>query len=606
MEDRRLVVKDENERRDLAIASAELAERGLELLTQLFSTLAQKPPLVLTLAPGVTMEFVHVPAGRFLMGSTPEQVQRAIHEMGRGSWLEPEQPQHTGELSEYWMGKYPVTNQQYQAFVQAAGRTPPKHWEGGKIPSGKEQHPVVYVSWHDALAFCQWASQAAGQPIRLPTEAEWEKAARGTDGRTFPWGEALPDEKRCNFNDNIKDTTPVGQHSPQGDSPYGCADMAGNVREWCADWFDEGEYARRGQTIVRDPQGPHRGEHRALRGGSYSSYASNARCASRDKSGPNLGYDHHGFRVAVSSHNIPRRQVVEFEPMKAPAQPVRLGPAVLPASNKLVVSLAPGVTITFVRVPAERFLMGTSPEQVQRAVREMGAQEDWLKNEQPQHTVELSEYWIGRYPVTNQQYLAFVQATRKTAPEHWRGEKTPAGKEQHPVVNVSWYDAREFCQWASRATGQEVCLPSEAEWEKAARGTDGRTFPWGEELPDELRGNFSMEVGDTTPVGRYSPQGDSPYGCADMAGNVYEWTSSLFIGYRHQANDGRESLKIADSRMVRGSPFNYSGRFARCASRGLPLSLGFKNGNVGFRVVARPLPLGSEASGLWGNESLYP
>ena len=111
----------------------------------------------------------------------------------------------------------------------------PAHWREGKIPQGKDHHPVVNVSWEDARSFCQWANQVTGQALCLPTEAEWEKAARGTDGQIYPWGNQPPEDKLCNFGMNILDTTSVGSYSPQGDSPYGCADMAGNVWEWCDD-----------------------------------------------------------------------------------------------------------------------------------------------------------------------------------------------------------------------------------------------------------------------------------------------------------------------------------------------------------------------------------
>jgi formylglycine-generating enzyme required for sulfatase activity len=135
------------------------------------------------------------------------------------------------------------------------------------------------------------------------------------------------------------------------------------------------------------------------------------------------------------------------------------------------------------------------------------------------------------------------------------------------VVHVSWDDAMGFCQWASQANGRHVSLPSEAAWEKAARGTDGRIWPWGNQPPDEARCNFDLNVGDTTPVGRYCPQGDSPYGYADMSGNVWQWTNSIFKGYPYDAQDGRESLKIRDHRVLRGGSFAYDQWSARCAYR---------------------------------------
>ncbi len=107
------------------------------------------------------------------------------------------------------------------------------------------------VSWDDAVAFCSWLTQASSRDIRLPTEAQWEKAARGTNGNLYPWGNQPPDDVRCNFNMNVGDTTPIGTYSPDGDSPYGCADMAGNVWEWCADWLDEKAYERRAGEGIR-------------------------------------------------------------------------------------------------------------------------------------------------------------------------------------------------------------------------------------------------------------------------------------------------------------------------------------------------------------------
>lgn len=147
-------------------------------------------------------------------------------------------------------------------------------------------------------------------------------------------------------------------------------------------------------------------------------------------------------------------------------------------------------------IPAGEFLMGP--------------------NKQP---VYLPAYYIDRTPVTNAEYKVFVDATGYSFPPHWRQGKPVPGTEDHPVVQVSWFDAAAYAQWAGKR------LPTAAEWEKAARGTDGRIYPWGDVF-DPTRLNCG-EGGPfkTTPVGQYSPQGDSPYGVVDMAGNVYEWTN---------------------------------------------------------------------------------
>ena len=246
------------------------------------------------------------------------------------------------------------------------------------------------------------------------------------------------------------------------------------------------------------------------------------------------------------------------------------------AAGLEVLQLAPGVSMQFVRVPAGEFLMGSDPKKDNQA----GG------HEQPQHTVYLPEYLIGKYPVTNGQYLAFVQAVRYEKPPYWDGEILK-DKREHPVVYVTWVDALAFCAWLSKVSSRQVGLPSEAEWEKAARGTDGRIYPWGNEAPDAQRCNFNNNVKDTTPVGKYSPQGDSPYLCADMAGNVWEWTRTISddkFNYPYKSDDGREDLRQEDAwRAIRGGAFNLSEVRVRCASHngddqrfGWDLDLGFR------------------------------
>ncbi len=213
-------------------------------------------------------EMVHVPAGEFIMGTTLEEAKQL------GDYAQRETPQRTVELSAYEIGRYPVTNLEYKAFVEATGHSPPSHWEGGQFPDELADHPVVYISWNDATAYCEWLTETTGKPYRLPTEAEWERAARGTDGRRYPWGDEW-DETRANTQEaGPGTTTPVGQYSPAGDSPAGCADMAGNVWEWTNSWFQPypgGSY-----------QDKEYGEkYRVLRGGSWLPNSSLARCARR-------------------------------------------------------------------------------------------------------------------------------------------------------------------------------------------------------------------------------------------------------------------------------------------------------------------------------------
>lgn len=244
---------------------------------------------------------VRIPAGVFQMGSNAEQVKQAIAAGLSKENVEWEQPQHRVELSEYSIGKYLVTNIEYQAFVKDTGRQPPRNWDGVNYPQERGDHPVVNVSWEDAVAYCKWLGQKTGTNYRLPTEAEWEKAARGTDRRIYPWGDVWDKTKLNCAEAGIGDTTPVGQYSPAGgDSPYGASDMAGNVWEWCADWFNENEYKEREDAIVKDPQGPKEGSSRVLRGGSFIDDHWVARCPVRYWYLPDNRYWNVGFRVVAS------------------------------------------------------------------------------------------------------------------------------------------------------------------------------------------------------------------------------------------------------------------------------------------------------------------
>jgi serine/threonine-protein kinase len=238
-------------------------------------------------------QMVRIPAGEFLMGTREEDVE-ALREKygGEQRWWNAQTPQRQVHLPDYEIGKYPVTNFEYQAFVQDMNHKPPRHWEGDQYPEELGDHPVVNVSWHNAVAYCEWLSEKTGHPYRLPTEAEWEKAARGTDGQQFPWGDEWDESRGNTAEGGPGATTPVGQYSPDGDSPYGLADMAGNVWEWCADWFQAYEGNR-------FPDNAYGEEYKVLRGGSWGRGARIARCSSRLNVAPDVFNDDIGFRCVV-------------------------------------------------------------------------------------------------------------------------------------------------------------------------------------------------------------------------------------------------------------------------------------------------------------------
>jgi formylglycine-generating enzyme required for sulfatase activity len=365
--------------------------------------------------------WVLVPAGPFAMGRDAADAYPPD---------EDERPRRLVSLAAFRVSRVPVTNCRF-------------HGEG-------DERPVTYVTRAEAEAFCE------REGVRLPTEEEWEAAARGADDRLWPWGDELPDQSRATFAAGIGSPSEAGLH-PGGASPFGALGMAGNVWEWTS------------------------GD--AVRGGSYLSGPDELRCSYRLPVDPAAKDPYVGFRVV----------------------------AVEPVSD-----------FDWVDVPGGDYPIGREPE----------SEHD---------VVSVDAFELGRTPVTNLQYADFVRDGGAERPPHW-----PAPGD-HPVTFVDWYDAAAFCAWAGGR------LPTEAEWEKAARGTDGRRFPWGDE-EDASRAAIGsgLKWGGTSSVGAH-PSGASPYGLEDMAGNVWEWTST-------ETGDGE--------RILRGGSYASPGLpWARCAMR---------------------------------------
>jgi formylglycine-generating enzyme required for sulfatase activity len=337
----------------------------------------------------------------------------------------------------------------------------------GRVPvTGDDERPLTYVSRHEARAFCEQ------EGVRLPTEIEWEVAARGDDDRLWPWGDELPDATRATFAQPIGGPSPVGLH-PAGASPCGALDMAGNVYEWTS------------------------GE--CVRGGSYLSGPNELRCSARLPMHPAARDPYVGFRV---------------------------------------VAVEPRAGSDWVEVSAGEYPIGRDP---------------WSPR-----IVEVDAFELSLTLITNSQYERFVADTGAAPPPHW-----PAPGD-HPVTFVDWFDAAAFCTWAGGR------LPTEAEWEKAARGTDGRTYPWGDD-EDSTRAAVGggLKCGSPSPVGSHSV-GASPYGLQDMAGNVWEWTSTEYA---------------ADERVLRGGSYASPGFWwVRCATRSHSRPQR-RQAHIGFRVA---------------------
>ena len=220
---------------------------------------------------------VDIPEGWFSMGS----------EQGQDN----ERPVHRVWIDALRLAAHQVTNGEYANFLRATSSLPPPFWNDPHF--NHPQQPVVGPSWHEAQRYCEWLAATCERPYRLPTEAEWERSARGdAEGALFPWGDAPPESLR-NYVERWKTgPEPIGQSEPNA---FGLFDICANVHEWCSDWFDPGYYA---VSPERNPRGPESGHRRASRGGSWRHHVKVSRCAARSSIPPQFQYADYGFRVA--------------------------------------------------------------------------------------------------------------------------------------------------------------------------------------------------------------------------------------------------------------------------------------------------------------------
>lgn len=500
--------------------------------------------------------------------------------------LADERPARVLQLRPFLIDRCEVTNGQYRRFVAANDHShchpdeprgndhTPRYWRTFNPlmkdvaytrdtpfqadTFTRDDAPVVGVDWFDAYAYAAWAGK------RLPTEAEWELAARGADGRRWPWGSEWQ-WGRANTGGARKEdriyAAPVGSYS-NGRSPFGVEDMAGNVAEWCADWYQAGYYA---QAPAHDPPGPASGDLRVARGGSSRNVASSVRCAKRFAHEPDFRQFDLGFRCAADDDaGAPAATettiAASLSPSPAASPAVAALPSPLPRSSP-----PPDDMVT---VPGGPFVMGAT---------------DGLADERPRRTVRLSPFSIDRREVTNAAFADFVRRTHaveriegpwfRASAEGclmvlahfearygvplaryqgtddvslWQaavgaleemGPDLPrlvAEQAARPVRWVTWRDARAYAKFVGKR------LPTEAEWEKAARGTDGRRYPWGSDWRGESPREAPSAVGTRTDA--------SPYGCLDMAGNVWEWCDDWY------AEDAYSICGNVDPRGPRGLP----------------------------------------------------
>ncbi|MCC7495585.1 MAG: SUMF1/EgtB/PvdO family nonheme iron enzyme [Fimbriimonadaceae bacterium] len=525
-------------------------------------------------AAGDGAEMRLVPAGPFTMGSPT------------GTSATDESPSRRIQLAAYRIHRYEVSNRQYATFLNSRRPTQPElqRWidlgEGEQtriqrlagrytVVSGWEQHPVVRVSWYGAQAYAEHFG------LRLPTEAQWEKAARGTaDQRTYPWGDDPADGESTAADGDSGGldltTTPVGSLAHEV-SPLGVCDMAGNVSEWCADWYAPGWYHR---LPSHDPLNRQPGPYRVHRGGTWKHLQRQQRITRRNARTAGCQDSTLGFRC-VGDPIAPRTAVVR----------------VVVASRAAVLPAGAGDGATMLLVPAGPFTMGSPPG--------VGA-----ADERPARRINLAAFRIHRHEVTTGQYAAFLNQRRPTEGElrRWIDTADPdfqrvhrsgaayhvaAGFENHPMTLVTWYGAQAYAEHYG------LQLPTEAQWEKAARGSnDARLYPWGNQW-DPQRANSAGVVGAdqwpaAAPVTAFAA-GASPYGVLNLAGNVWEWCRDRYWSgwYRQMPSNSPVNESIGHCFVARGGSWLYAAGHQRVAAR-IRRMPDCRDYTLGFRCVAPP------------------
>jgi formylglycine-generating enzyme required for sulfatase activity len=432
------------------------------------------------------------------------------------------------------------------------------------------------VSWNDALAFCRWLSAQTGRSIRLPTEAEWEYAARAGGREDSAGG---PEEAAW-YEGNAGDGAhPVGTRRP---NPWGLVDMQGNAWEWCLDVWHPNYCAAapEGRAQMCDPVVPEVVWRYVLRGGSWFTPTRQLSLTYRARHRNDFSRPDIGFRIVVAPAT---GDAIFTAPLRGDTG--RHGSCVHDAQKARTILEAHGARFEFVRVRAGEFLMGGT---------------DGI--EKPVHKVRIGyDFEMGTTEVTVGQFRAFLQATGYSTDSEkvgvswtrgpdtdWQSEDavpwctaTRDQSDEHPAIFISWYDAMAFCHWLSRETGQEIRLPSEAEWEHACRA--GTTGLYAGELSEMGWYNYNS-CNRTHPVAQKQP---NAWGLHDMHGNVWEWCLDFFqLNYEGAPADGRPHWEVQRTSDVvsRGGSFrNPPGWLASSCRMGSTLDC--SNGNNGFRLV---------------------
>ncbi|MDD6902038.1 MAG: formylglycine-generating enzyme family protein [bacterium] len=451
---------------------------------------------------GVSFDMIDVEGGTFTMGATDEQ----------GSDAESnESPTHQVTLSSYMIGKTEVTQELWQAVMGSN----PSYYSGTNLP-------VENVSWNDCQTFITKLNILTGKNFRLPTEAEWEYAARGgnkSQGYKYSGSNTIIDVAWYTSIRKSK-THPVATKAP---NELGIYDMSGNVWEWCSDWY--GDYSSSSQS---NPIGPASGSDRVLRGGGWDSSARCCRVSYRYDNSPGNAGSSTGLRLCLGT------------------------------TETFTVN---GVSFDMVRVEGGTFTMGATEEQ--------GNDAD--SDESPTHQVTLSSYMIGKTEVTRELW----QVVMGSKPNHFIGANLP-------VETVSWNDCQEFITKLNELTGKKFRLPTEAEWEYAARGgnkSQGYKYS-GSITLDDVAWYSSNSSSKTHPVATKAP---NELGIYDMSGNVWEWCSDRYGDYSSSAQTNPTGPASGANRVLRGGGWSDDARYCRVSFRS-SLSPDGSYSYMGFRL----------------------
>ena len=471
---------------------------------------------------GVTFEMVYVPGGTFRMGATAEQGSDAY------DW---EKPTHSVTLSGYYIGKYEVT----QALWKAIMGNNPSCFKGDDLP-------VENVSRTDCQVFIMKLNLLTGKKFSLPTEAQWEYAARGgkSGGTKYSGSDDIGNVAWCEINSSNK-THPVGTKSPNS---LGIYDMSGNVWEWCQDWYRD--YSSNSQT---NPTGLIRMSGPVGRGGGWYNGARDCRVSNRIFT-PVLRSSGLGFRLALSEQQDEESEAEVLNETENQSDP---------NLDKFEVN---GVTFEMVYVPGGTFTMGATAEQGKDAYY-------W---EKPTHSVTLSGYYIGKYEVTQAQWKAIMGNN----PSGFKGDNLP-------VERVSWDDCQEFIIKLNELTGKKFSLPTEAQWEYAARGgkSVGTKYS-GRDNIENVAWYLDNSGLKTHPVGTKSP---NSLGIYDMTGNVWEWCQDWFDYdyYKNSPTTNPTGPNSGSNRVYRGGSWDSSARYCRVLNRS-NFTPDDRSNSLGFRL----------------------